>query len=138
MENKESLCFIDSNRNDKFSCLRGIDLQELIVQIENFYLSYREKLNLPENVSFGLELEYEGLSEKHADKYIRKHFPDWESKTDLSLIVGGEIISPVLHDEPNRWEELQKICNYLKKKDVNTFKNAGGIFMLVLTPWVTM
>ena len=56
------LWFIDPNRNDKFSKLNNLELQELLKALDNFYLIYREKLDLPETVSFGVELEYQNLS----------------------------------------------------------------------------
>ena len=122
----EDLCFIDPRRNDTFSSLKGLDLQELIVQIENFYLIYREKLNLPKYVTLGMEIEYEGVSKSQVDKFIRNNLPCWNSSIDGSLNSGGEIQSPVLHDEPKVWEDLQKICEFLKENKADTLHNAGG------------
>lgn len=56
--------FINSQTNDFFSFLRGIDLQDLLVETENYLLYYRDKLNLPKELTFGVELEYEGVSRK--------------------------------------------------------------------------
>ena len=47
--------------NDKLSLLKGIELQDVIVFIENFKLEYRDKINLPSSFTFGTEIEYEYL-----------------------------------------------------------------------------
>ena len=36
--------FINSEKNDNFAVLRGIDLQNLLVETENYFLEYRDKL----------------------------------------------------------------------------------------------
>ncbi len=118
--------FLDSNRNDRFSEFRGVDLQELLVEIENFYLDYRETLHLPTDVSFGVEIEYERLSRKAVQKYIAKNLPTWLSKEDISVSTGGEINSRILHDDLASWKELRLVCEYLKRKHPNTEYKAGG------------
>lgn len=117
--------FIDPNRNDKFSKLRGLDLQDLIVEIENFYLIYRDTIGLESNVTFGLELEYEDVGRKQVNDYV-KNFRYWSSGYDGSVQNGGEIRSPILCDEAKSWEELRKICYFLKSENANTCENAGG------------
>lgn len=121
----DALNFIDSTKNDKISYLRGLDLQELIVQIENYYLEYRDTLNLINDVTFGTEIEYEGIDRYHTDKFIENK-EEWRSKGDGSLNSGGEIISPVLTDQIKTWQELKEICSFLKQKKVITTGNAAG------------
>jgi len=121
-----NLSFIDPNKNDCFSCLRGLDLQELLFQINNFYLSYRETLNLPSDLSFGVEIEYEKVLKFLTNWYVNRNLKNWNSKSDGSLKSGGEVVSPLLYDDAKSWIELKSICEYLKKKRANTFNNAGG------------
>ena len=118
--------FIDSTKNDFFSELSGIDLQDLLYQTEKYLLGYRTGLGLPSDVTFGCEIEYEGISKKVTDKYISKGFSNWATDIDFSLESGGEIISPVMTDSIGCWQELRKICKYLSKKNVDTMHNAGG------------
>ena len=59
---------MDLENNDFFSSFRGIDLRELIAYIENFDLVYRDSLNLPTWVTFGVEIEYEGIQKRIVDK----------------------------------------------------------------------
>ena len=118
--------FINFKKNDIFSSLRGIDLQDLLVETENYLLEYRNKLKLPKYVTFGIELEYEGISKKNIDKFLMNDFDGWCSKEDASLTYGGEIISPILYDKNKYWIQLKKVCDYLNSKKVNTSNNAGG------------
>ena len=118
--------FINSEKNDNFAVLRGIDLQNLLVETENYFLEYRDKLNLPSNITFGVELEYEKLFKRKTDKFIKNNLPDWKSKSDGSLNSGGEITSPIMKDNPKYWQELKKVCEFLSKKRADTSNNAGG------------
>lgn len=117
---------IDSTKNDNFSGLRGINLQELLLQIESFLLEYRSGLNLPNDLTFGIEIEYEGLSKIKTDEFVKTDFSGWISDTDGTLTSGGEIISPIMTDSPKYWQELQEICQYLSKNGADTTHHAGG------------
>ena len=118
--------FITKDRNDLFSTLRGLDLKQLLIEVEDYYLEYRNNLDLPLFLTFGVEIEYEDIFNQITNFYIKHNFNKWESKTDPSLDSGGEISSPILIDSPNCWDELLKICNHLKKRKANTIENAGG------------
>ena len=118
--------FITSEKNDDFILLRGRDLQDLLVEVENYFLEYREKINLPSNVTFGVEIEYEGVSRVKTNKFIDKNLKDWISKDDGSLRSGGEVTSPIMKDQVKYWRELKKVCEYLSKKGADTSHNAGG------------
>ena len=101
-------------------------MQNLLLSIENFYLEYRDTLNLPINLTFGVELEYESLSRNEVDDFIKYDYPNWTSKSDFSLMSGGEITSPIMHDDIVYWKQLKKICQYLDKNKADTLHNAGG------------
>ena len=118
--------FINLNDNDDFVKLRGLDLQDLIIQVENYFLEYRTLLGLPEDLTFGVEIEYESIMRKLTDRFIEKKMPDWNSKRDGSLSSGGEITSPVMVDELKYWQQLKEICDYLTKRGADTQHNAGG------------
>lgn len=118
--------FISKEKNDNFAFLRGMDLQQLLVETENYLLEYREKLDLPNNVTFGVEIEYENVYKKSVDKFIKNNLTGWNSKDDGSLKFGGEITSPVMVDKLQYWQNLKIVCEYLSKKKANTLNNAGG------------
>ncbi len=118
--------FIDTKENDMFSLFRGLDLQELLFQIETYYLEYRNSLNLPEYVTIGIEIEYENIKKSKTDEYIENNLSNWCSKTDGSLSSGGEITSPIMIDSPKYWDELKIVCDYLSLNHANMSCNAGG------------
>lgn len=117
---------MDQKRNDNFSILRGIDLQNLLVETNRYFLEYRDTLNLPDDVTFGVEIEYEKILKSATDKFISKNLKNWRSKSDGSLISGGEITSPVMSDDIRYWKELKKVCEHLSKRKADTLHNAGG------------
>lgn len=118
--------FLSPTKNNLFSSLRGYDLQELIITTENYILDFRLSLNLPPNLRFGVELEYEGLLKEFADKFIAQNLSNWNSKRDWSLNFGGEITSPIMTDKEKCWQELKIICDYLNEKHADTMHKAGG------------
>lgn len=117
---------IDQSRNDMFSSLRGHDLQDLLSQIDRFLIDYRPTLNLNDNIQFGLEIEYEGLSLSVVEEFVSKNLDNWKTVEDRSLYFGGEVNSPIMKDELKYWKELRKICRFLSSKKVNTSRNAAG------------
>lgn len=118
--------FIDVNKNDQISTLNKHDLTEILKEINKYYLTYRNSLNLPKELTFGVEIEYEKAKKEKVDLYVENNLPEWISKYDLSLFSGGEINSPIMNDEIKYWEELKKICHYLKVNGAKKSKNAGG------------
>lgn len=114
------------NTSDKFSKLNPSELQEMILYILKENLEYRDNLDIKDNITFGIEIEYESLLKIFIDKYIKKNYSSWKVKSDESLILGSEIISPVMNDEIIYWKQLKEICIYLKKRNVITDDNAAG------------
>lgn len=118
--------FLSPLNNDMFSSFRGKDLLKLLIDIENYNLQYKSELNIPKDITFGLELEYEDLERNIVTSFINSHFPNWKSATDGSLWHGGEIDSPKMTDSKLSWIELKKICEFLRENQANTSKSAGG------------
>ena len=80
---KESsiLKYINPYECDKFSDLKGLDLQDLIILINNYYLQLRDTIGIDDYITFGLELEFEHCKK---DK-IRE-----ELKKTIYIIMGGK------------------------------------------------
>ena len=117
------------DNNELFSKLKGNDLDELIKISLNFEYIYRFSRNLPEHLTFGLEIEYE--TEVNDDNKIIKDYVEhlgkkWIYTGDDSVRSGGEVISPILHDKKEYWIDLKNICEYLKQKNVVVNGNAAG------------
>lgn len=117
---------IADNQNDFFSSMRGIDLQELLFQIENYDLEYRKSLNLPRSITFGTEIEYENVPKQIVDQLIKISLKKWTSKNDRSLKSGGEVTSPIMTDNKKDWQELKTICDLLEENNADTRHNAAG------------
>ena len=112
--------------NDMFSLLNYNDLNDILSYCSDYMLEYRDSLELDKDISFGIEIEYENLLRKNVDKYIYNRHNDWLSKLDGSLLRGGEITSPIMKDDVSYWNDLKKICDYLKRKKVTTIGKTGG------------
>ncbi len=105
--------FIKPDDNDKLSEMKGFDLQDLLFYLDDYYLSLRDELGLSEDVTFGLELEFEYAMQKRIEDKLWDTglFSEWITKIDTSLTDGAEINSPILKDEKKSWEQLQTVCD---------------------------
>lgn len=95
-------------------------LQELYAYLENYKMSYREKLDIPTNLSFGIEIEYYGIPFTTTKKILKDEFPKWYTYRDLSVTkdingvtIGAETTSPILHDTKNDWQEIKRVYDKL-------------------------
>ena len=81
-------------------------MDKRVNEIMNVQIDYREKLNLDENVTMGLEIEYKKIWDKIIKLKINKNGLDkWKNVYDESVAFkiygqyfGGEINSPILKD----------------------------------------
>ena len=114
--------FIKPNDNDKLSEMKGSDLQDLVILLNNYYIQLREQLDFipryDDEITFGLELEFEDATKEPIKNGLNELFPEekgkWIYKNDPSLNDGLEINSPVLRDMPEDWINLNKVCNIVK------------------------
>lgn len=113
--------YLDIKEN--FSDFNSLDLQQLLVDIENYYITYRDYLGIPSNITFGAEIEYENISKVNFSDY---DLPGWVSDTDASLHLGGEMRSPILTDNEKTWKQFATICQVLREKKAETVSKAGG------------
>ena len=119
--------YIKPRNNDMFSKMSGIDLQELLYYIENYYLELRNSLGFEDYITFGLELEFEeAVRDCIADKLDEYHLDDtWRLKHDGSLNKGAEISSPILIDKNDAWNNLKKVCSIVNENAI-IGTNSGG------------
>lgn len=116
--------FIHPNANDKLSEMKGFDLQDLIVLIDDYYLKLRDRLGLSSYVTFGLELEFECAMERKIKRQLRDAFlsDEWIIEPDETET---EIDSPILKDTKIAWENLNKVCSIVEPLG-SVGKNSGG------------
>lgn len=117
---------LNDSQNILFSELKGTDLKEILNEIENYYLTYRDTLNLSSNVSFGVEIEVEKVKSKLAHFFTKVYASKWKYGMDYSLKDGCEISSAILHDIKSDWKALKKVCTFLRNMNASTIGNAGG------------
>ena len=108
---------LDPYGNIKFSNLKGLDLQQILYLIDEFYLVYRKKLGIDKKITFGFEVEVEKANgSKIEDEMDNLDINNnWIVTDDASLDHGVEINSPVLTDKKRTWEELKLVCDILNK-----------------------
>lgn len=84
-------------------------------KLENNPLTYRDKLTIPSNINFGLELELDKIKYDEVYRLVKKQI-GWKVKTDKSLTEGenAEIISPVLQNTKQTWILIKKVGELLQ------------------------
>ena len=107
----------------EFSNLTQEELIELYKKLENYKIKYRNHLGVPENISFGVEIEFQNTSLDVVKKSLKNEdeYKFWCIHEDASveeyingILVGGEISSDILYDTKDNWEKLKKLLNILK------------------------
>ena len=85
----EKLLF-NNDYNLKFLEFNNFELNLLFNELKDFYLVYRESLDLPSTITFGTELEYDLMYKGLCDNFLAaNNLINWISKRDKSLIFGG-------------------------------------------------
>jgi len=117
---------IDFSEQDKLLMICSLQDNQ---KFEKFALlpdaSYKKGLDLPPNMTIGIELEAEGTYAESL-KNISETLNGWESKADLSLQNGVEVVSPILHSTEDDMYSLATVCNIMQKLDLNTSERCGG------------
>ena len=128
--------FINFNSNDELRKLPGTDLTNLILEMEKYFLSLRETINLDDYISFGLELEFEEAKAIAVEDSL-KDFPGWLYKSDGTvwekidfIDYGGELVSPILYDKEETWLDLDKICKTLLMLKATAEEKPGHIILI--------
>ena len=109
--------------------------EKICKDITDVEIKYREKINLPKEVKFGTEIEFEeaNYDDVSAALQNKKKLEKWLLKKDISVYklysgkeYGGEVISPILHDTKKAWKELKSACNLIKKERGYAFQRSGA------------
>lgn len=94
---------------------------ELINKLDSNNVSL---INLPEDMTIGVELEAEGeiASVLNGLRICDK----WQAKGDASLEKGIEVVSPILHDSLEDMTDLSMVCQIMKQCELSTSDRCGG------------
>ena len=131
---KTILSYLNPMGNDMLSKMNDSDIQELLIYLDKYYLEYRDLLGVSSDITFGIEIEME-----HFRGGVEEHWPfqldlneiignnSWETKNDISLYWGREIVSPTLRDSEDSWRNVMKVCNFASQWGEIDFKSASHV-----------
>lgn len=107
--------YIKPNDNIQFASI-GKEL-EFFIFLQEYYLTLREDLKLKDEITFGLELEFENINNNIELKELKNSLTklSWNLTEDSSLTNGAEAVSPILTDNSQTWVQLQTICTLISK-----------------------
>lgn len=109
-------------------------------ELKDKFITYRNSLNLPKNVTFGIEIEYENVVKDtmthllNEEKTINMDLNGWINKSEIDIeeyneigeAVNGEINSPILRDEIKTWKNLRNILNLMDRNGAIITEKCGG------------
>ena len=138
---------MDYTNNDSFFKLNPSEKKELYTKLQNHYVQFRSKLDLADETTFGLELEFFSaypeialafsdipwilnLLEAGKDEKLYNSF--WQLTRDKSVgdnedsMEGYELISAILTDSVKDWERLRTVCAKLKMSPATINDRCGA------------
>ncbi len=99
-------------------------------------------LDGPDGNTFGIEIEYVGgdrsaiarelyqlglARDSNSDSWhraARSGYTSWSVETDGT--VDGEVVSPILRDTPETWEQIRQVCEVIKRHGGRINQQCGG------------
>lgn len=91
-----------------------------------------DKLNIPSNYTFGVEIEYVGIKYEEMKRKIEKLKrislinKEWQITTDITVPSGAEIKSYVMKNEKEDLLELKHMCKLIKSMKGFTNSSCAG------------
>jgi len=122
IENDKSIFdYLKIDSNDMLSKLDVYDMDKVLFYLNKYYLEYRDKLNLGNSDTFGIEVEVEhfvGWNGVGFSSVLNKlntivENIEWDIKNDITLNHGGEFISSILKDEECTWRDIKKSLSFI-------------------------
>ncbi len=126
-ENDSILSFVYPNDNDKFSKMQPIDQKELVRRITCYPWTLRKSLNLNPNHTFGLEIEFDNAQYSNIKKFVNQNpdFKKWKLSKDITVMDGGELITPIMYDSADTWQKVKTSCKRIDK-NASITSDCGG------------
>jgi hypothetical protein len=107
--------FLSENDNIIIGNMDSISQIDYLKSLEDYLIEYRNSLNLGNN-TFGIEIEYEGIDYTEVTDSISK-YTGWKSVPEKGFDIGGEVVSPVLNDNPINWKDIKEVLNIINNID---------------------
>ena len=103
-------------------------------------IEYRDTLNLPKNVTFGVEIEYENIVKDTVSYLLLEEqqknpsLMNWKNTSEIDISefnelgeeLNGEIVSKILLDKSSTWQSLKTVLNMLEKNGAIITNKCGG------------
>ena len=109
-------------------------------KLKNKLINYRDFLNLPKDLTFGIEIEYENIVNDSMNYYLEEliyynpKLKGFENTCEIDIAeynalgeeMNGEIVSPILTDSKETWKDLEEILTMLNSKGAIITNKCGG------------
>ena len=108
-------------------CENSLDLEQKDIEKLRMFTT-ESKINLPPNMTIGIEIETEG-KENDNSELIKNSLRDtsWKAKGDGSLVNGTEVVSPILTSKDgNVSNEIKSVCAILNGIPQIISERCGG------------
>lgn len=136
---EENINFLKSEKQiilpkkEEFSYLSKLDKKTIIEEIRKTKTPYRYHLSFDEKIGFGIEIETVNIFLKELEKIIKEkrksktlkkaHTVEKEMSVCHMLhkeraYQGGEVITPILHNDRKTWRELEVLYTILRENHV--------------------
>ncbi len=116
----------DKTRNSSLLKYYREDQEDFLNNLKKICVLYREEQLTNSALAFGTEIEFLNLDYEKIYGRLPFKLKGWQLQADRSVSSGGELISPILHDCQNDWEELKRACLFIKKKRGKIQDFCGG------------
>ena len=119
-----------SDDNTMLGKLSNSDRVYILYLLKQYYLELRKKIDISDNITFGLELEFDSMFSDIIDENLYNIVgDDWCVVPEGSIINGGEINSPILTDTEKNWKDLMTVCSILGKYASSTESTGAHVHL---------
>lgn len=124
--------YINPDQNTRLSELSEKELKHLLSLLKHYQLELRPQLSLPQEVTFGVEIEFGCLYQEDPTIYekIKKELEQCDKKWELKEEVtnyGLEITSNILTDKKRTWKKLKQVCEMISQYGGETALSGGHV-----------
>ena len=126
--------FIDANSNDELSSFSEKDILQFIEELRSYRINYREILNIPNNITFGIEIEVCSKDIKDSETLNKALIKlnnlslnnEWYFDIEKDIPYCTEFVSPILIDSKDAWINIKKVCEVLRENGSIITNDTGG------------
>ena len=130
--NENIFNYLYPSDNTNLNELNKQDLYKILLLINKYDLEYRNTLNIDNDITFGLEIEFEDTKYEKVNNLIEQlnlqNLPwtktKWITTDERSINYGGETKSPILKDDIQTWKQLKQVLTIINKEA--KIKNASS------------